>query len=59
MITSVHSVLIGKQAPAFYTTVDVLAVGDVALFDENKALIKTAADAVMLTLCMQVQQVKR
>lgn len=46
MITSVHSVLIGKQAPAFYTTVDELAVGDVALFDENKALIKTAADAV-------------
>ena len=46
MITSVHSVLIGKQAPASYTTVDALAVGDVALFDENKALIKTAADAV-------------
>lgn len=46
MITSVHSVLIGKQAPASYTTVDTLAVGDVALFDENKALIKTAADAV-------------
>ena len=46
MITSVHSVLIGKQAPASYTTVDALAVGDVALFDENKALIKTASDAV-------------
>ena len=46
MITSVHSVLIGKQAPTFYTTVDALAVGDVALFDENKALIKRAADAV-------------
>ena len=46
MITSVHSVLIGKQAPVSYTTVDALAVGDVALFDENKALIKTAADAV-------------
>lgn len=46
MITSVHSVLIGKQAPTFYTTVDALTVGDVALFDENKALIKTAADAV-------------
>lgn len=45
MQTSVHSVLIGKQAPASYTTVDALAVGDVALFDENKALIKTAADA--------------
>ena len=46
MQTSVHSVLIGKQAPASYTAVDALAVGDVALFDENKALIKTAADAV-------------
>lgn len=46
MITSVHSVLIGKQVPASYTTVDALAVGDVALFDENKALIKTAAGAV-------------
>lgn len=46
MLQSVHSVLIGKQAPAFYTTVDALAVGDVALFDENKALIKTAANAV-------------
>lgn len=46
MLQSVHSVLIGKQAPASYTTADALAVGDVALFDENKALIKTAADAV-------------
>lgn len=45
MITSVHSILIGKKAPASYTTVDALAAGDVALFDENKALIKTAADA--------------
>lgn len=35
-----------KQAPVSYTTVDALAVGDVALFDENKALIETAADAV-------------
>lgn len=46
MQTSVHSVLIGKQAPTLYTAVDDLAVGDVALFDENKALIKTAANAV-------------
>lgn len=46
MLQSVHSVLIGKQAPTSYDTVDTLAVGDVALFDENKALIKTAADAV-------------
>lgn len=45
MIQSVHSVLIGKTCPTSYNTVDVLAVGDVALFDENKALLKTAADA--------------
>lgn len=45
MIQSVHSVLIGKTCPAFYTTVNALAVGDVALFDENKALLKTAAAA--------------
>lgn len=45
MITSVHTVLIGKQCPASYTNVDALAEGDVALFDENKALIATAADA--------------
>lgn len=45
MIQSVHSVLIGKTCPASYTTVDALAVGAVALFDENKALLKTAASA--------------
>ena len=42
MLQHVDTVLIGKQAPTSYTTVDALAVGDVALFDENKALIKTA-----------------
>lgn len=46
MITSVHSVLIGKQVPGSYSTVDALNAGDVALFDENKALIETAAEAV-------------
>lgn len=45
MIQSVHSVLIGKTCPTSYTTVDTLAVGDVALFDENKVLLKTAAAA--------------
>lgn len=45
MLQSVHSVLIGKTCPASYTTVDALAAGDVALFNENKALIKTAAEA--------------
>lgn len=46
MIQSVHSVLIGKECPASYTNVDALKAGDVALFDQNKALIATAADAV-------------
>lgn len=45
MIQSVHSVLIGKSCPASYTTVDALAEGAVALFDENKSLITTAAKA--------------
>lgn len=45
MIQSVHSVLIGKKCPASYTTVDALAAGDVALFDQNKSLITTAAKA--------------
>jgi hypothetical protein len=37
--------LIGKKCPASYTTVDALAAGDVALFDQNKSLITTAAKA--------------
>lgn len=45
MIQSVHTVLIGKKCPASYTTVDDLAAGDVALFDQNKYLITTAAKA--------------
>lgn len=45
MITSVHTVLIGKECPASYTTVDALNAGEVALFDQNKAILKTAADA--------------
>lgn len=45
MIQSVHTVLIGKQVPASYTDADALNVGDVALFNENKSLIKTAAEA--------------
>ena len=40
MITRVDSVMIGKKVPTAYTTVDALNVGEVALFDENKALIK-------------------
>lgn len=45
MIQSVHTVLIGKKCLASYTTVDALAAGDVALFDQNKSLITTAAKA--------------
>lgn len=45
MITSVHTVLIGKKCPVGYTTVDALNAGEVALFDQNKAILKTAAEA--------------
>lgn len=45
MITSVHTVLIGKSCPSSYSTVDALKAGEVALFDQNKAILKTAADA--------------
>lgn len=45
MITSVHTVLIGKKCPASYTTVDALNAGEVALFDQDKAILKTAAEA--------------
>lgn len=46
MITRTDTVLIGKTCPASYDTVDGLAQGAVALFDENKSLIKDEADAV-------------
>lgn len=46
MITRVDSVMIGKKCPASYTTVDVLNAGEVALFDENRALIKNQDDAL-------------
>lgn len=46
MITRTDTVLIGKTCPASYTTVDSLTQGAVALFDENKNLIKNEAAAV-------------
>lgn len=46
MIQSVHTVLIGKACPASYTDIDSMNAGDVALFDENRKLIATAAAAV-------------
>ena len=45
MITSVHTVLIGTKCPADYTTADALNAGEVALFDQNRAILKTAAEA--------------
>lgn len=45
MITSVHTVLIGTKCPTSYTTADVLNAGEVALFDQNRAILKTAAEA--------------
>lgn len=45
MITSVHTVLIGTNCPASYTTADALNAGEVALFDQNRAILKTAAEA--------------
>lgn len=45
MITSVHTVLIGKKCPTSYTTVEALNAGEVALFDQNKAILETAAEA--------------
>lgn len=46
MITRVDSVIIGKKCPSGYTTVDTLNAGEIALFDENRALIKNQDDAL-------------
>lgn len=45
MITSVHTVLIGTKCPDSYTNADALNAGEVALFDQNRAILKTAAEA--------------
>lgn len=45
MITSVHTVLIGTKCPASYTTADALHAGEVALFDQNRAILRTADEA--------------
>lgn len=45
MITSVHTVLIGTKCPASYTTADALNAGEVALFDQNSSILKTADEA--------------
>ena len=45
MITSVHTVLIGTKCPTSYTTADDLNAGEVALFDQNRAILKTDVEA--------------
>ncbi len=45
MITSVHTVLIGTKCPDSYTTADALNAGEVALFDQDRAILETAAEA--------------
>lgn len=45
MITSVHTVLIGTKCPTSYTTADDLNAGEVALFDQNRAILRTTAEA--------------
>lgn len=45
MITSVHTVLIGTKCPTSYNTADDLNAGEVALFDQNRAILKTADEA--------------
>lgn len=46
MITRTDSVMIGKKCPTSYTRVDDLNAGEVALFDENRALIKNQDEAL-------------
>lgn len=45
MITSVHTVLIGTKCPDKYTTADDLNAGEVALFNQDRAILKTADEA--------------
>ena len=45
MLQKVNTVLIAKKAPTTFSKVDSLVDGDIALFDENKQLLITAANA--------------
>ena len=45
MINHVNTVLIAKTAPASYSTADALADGAIALFNENKQILTSAANA--------------
>ena len=45
MLQKVNTVLIAKTAPASFTTADALADGAIALFDENRKILTSAANA--------------
>ena len=45
MLNHVNTVLIGTEAPESYTTADVLTEGQIALFDQNRAIVKDANGA--------------
>lgn len=45
MMNHVNTVLIGTDAPASYTTADALTKGQIALFDQNRAIVETAEGA--------------
>ena len=49
MLQHVNKVLIAKTAPASYTTVDALVDGDIALFNENKVIVKSTSEAEAAT----------
>lgn len=45
MLQHVNTVLIGTGAPVSYTTADALTEGQIALFDQNRAIVKDAVGA--------------
>ena len=45
MLQHVNTVLIGTEAPESYTTADALTDGQIALFDQNRAIITSAEGA--------------
>lgn len=49
MLQHVNTVLIGTEAPASYTTADLLTEGQIALFDQNRAIVKDATEAEAAT----------
>ena len=49
MLQKVNKVLIAKTVPTSYATVDTLVDGDIALFNENKVIVKSASEAEAAT----------